>query len=256
MADRADFAAAVRALAAEERALAGGHPDTEEVAAYAAGSLPAAQAEELRAHLAVCPECSDLVLEYAEFQPQPASSAASKAEVAAAYRDLRRDLGFPAEVPADPSYQAAAARPVAPWLLAAAALVVCVLGLWVWRQHLALETARTAPRINVAAVDLVPEGSDRVRGTEPSDGSLDLAAGATLFLALPGMSADAELRVSIVDAAGRELWALPGARLDPVLSNVSLHLQPGSLPPGPYEIRVSPPGGGEPVLASYRIRVR
>jgi hypothetical protein len=248
-----DFAAAVRALAAEERERAGAHPEAEEIAAYAAGTLDGARVDGVRAHLARCAECADLVLEYAEFAPAPAAGAAQRGEVAAAYDEMRRELGLPA-AERDAHRDGGYARPFRPWLLAAATLAAAALGIWGWSQHRALEAARTTPRVNVAAVDLEPRGSDQVRGT-PRRPPLDLAAGATLFLALPGMAESGELRVVIVDARDRALWSLRGARRDPVLSNLSLYLPPGSLASGRYEIQVFAAGGGPP-LAVYPLDVR
>ncbi len=145
-------------------------------------------------------------------------------------------------------------RAALPWLLAAAAALAAIgLGWWGWNAHRALEAAR-APRVNVAIVDLQPRGSDEVRG-EGRPEELDLASGADLVLALPGLTGEPELRVVILDARGRELWRLPGARLDPLLGNLALALPPASLAPGSYEIRVHESRSGE-LLATYAIEVR
>jgi len=254
MPDRADFAAAVRALAAEERARAGAHPEAEEIAAYAAGALEPSRAEALAGHLAVCAECAELVLEYGEFAPAPAADAAREGEVAAAYGAVRRELGLPPEGRAVLPGHGRFPRAAIPWLLAAAAALAAIgLGWWGWSAHRALEAAR-APRVNVAVVDLEPRGSDQVRG-EGRPAALDLASGADLLLLLPGMTGEPELRVVILDARGRELWRLPGARYDPLLGNLSLSLPPASLAPGRYEIRVHASRSGD-LLATYPIEIR
>jgi hypothetical protein len=250
MPEPTDLSAAVRALSAGERAAAGDHPSVEELTAYSEGTLPAARAEAVLAHAAVCRECSALLLEYAEFAPEPAGNPAQAAEVATAYRRTAERLGLRQEVL---EFRAThRSRALMPWLLAAAGLTAVALGLWGWREHRAAAELRT-PRIDVAAVDLEPAGSDQVRGAL-AGGPLDLSAGATLFLALPGSDASGELEVSVVDGAGKERWSRAGARRHPDLGNVTLHLPPRSLLPGSYEIRIAAAGGG-PLLASYPIDV-
>ncbi len=253
MPEPTDLSAAVRALAAAERAAAGDHPTVEELTACSEGSLPAARAEAVLAHAAVCRECSALLLEYAEFTPAPAAGRAEADEVATAYRRTVERLGLRDEPPARSRASRGRSEALLPWLLAAAGLAAVALGLWGWREHRAAADLR-APRLEVAAVDLEPAGSDRARGALADD-PLDLSAGATLFLALPGSGAAGELEVSLVDGAGELLWSRAGARRHPVLGNVTLHLPPRALAPGRYEIRIAAAGGG-PLLASYPIEVR
>jgi hypothetical protein len=252
MADPADFPAAVRALAAERSARAGAHPEPEDIAAYADGELASVRADVIRDHLAVCPECAGLVLDYAELAPGPTADGPDRAEVAAAYDAVRRDLVLQPQRDRSTAGRGASADSVMPWLLAAATLAAVVLGVWGWSQHRAL-IAASSPRINVAAVDLDPEGSDQERGEEPVR-QVDLSSGATLFLSLPGIDDPGALRVAIVDSAGRERWALEGARRHRVLGNLSLYLPPGSLAPGSYEIRLLTAGGGA-ALATYPLEV-
>lgn len=253
MTDRADFTAAVRALDAEERVPAGGHPAAEEIAEYVARTLDPERAEAVRAHLVHCSECADLVVDYAEFEPVPAADPAREAAGVAAYARWLRRRG-PARHRPDARDDYAPLRDWRSWVLAAATLAAVLLGLWGWSQHRALEATRKAPRVNVAAVDLEPLGSDEIRG-ETRRRSLDLSSGATLFLALPGWTGDAELRVVVVDERERELWRLSGGRRDPVLGNVSLYLPPGSLAPGHYEIRVIAADEASPSV-SFPIDVR
>lgn len=61
-----DLREEVRRLAAEDLAAGGDHPPPEELIAYHERSLPEARAAELRDHLAVCSECTALVLEFEE----------------------------------------------------------------------------------------------------------------------------------------------------------------------------------------------
>lgn len=248
-----DLSAAVRALAAVERASAGDHPTVEELAAYSEGTLPAARAEAVLAHAAVCRECSALLLEYAEFAPGRAATRAEWAEVATGYRQVAKRLGLRGEPPVWSRASRSRSEALMPWLLAAAGLAAVALGLWGWREHRAAADLR-APQLEVAAVDLEPAGSDQARGTH-AVGPLDLSAGATLFLALPGSDVEGELEVSLVDDAGRLLWSRAGAQRHPVLGNVTLHLPRRALAPGRYEIRIVAAGGG-PLLASYPIEVR
>jgi anti-sigma factor RsiW len=252
MAEPVDFSAAIRALAADLRERAGEHPEPEEIAAYADGKLAPERAEAVGDHFAVCPECAALVLDYTKLAPTPAEGASQRAEVAAAYDAVRRDLGLQPQRDRSTAGRGASADSVMPWLLAAATLAAVVLGVWGWSQHRAL-IAASSPRINVAAVDLDPEGSDQERGEEPVR-QVDLSSGATLFLSLPGIDDPGALRVAIVDSAGRERWAVEGARRHRVLGNLSLYLPPGSLAPGSYEIRLLTAGGGA-ALATYPLEV-
>lgn len=253
MPEPTDLSAAVRALAAAERAAAGDHPTVEELTAYSGGTLAAARAQAVLAHAAVCRECSALLLEYAEFVPGRAAGSAEAAEVAGAYRRAAERLGLEGRSPVPLRASRSRSEALMPWLLAAAGLAAVALGLWGWREHRAAAGLR-APRLEVAAVDLEPAGSDQVRGPR-AERPLDLSDGVILFLALPGADLSSELEVSLVDGDGKVLWSRAGARRHPDLGNVTLHLPPGALPPGSYEIRIAAAGGGPP-LASYPIDIR
>lgn len=254
MADLTDFTAAVRALAAEERKKAPDHPAAEELAAHASRSLPAARAEVLNEHLALCPECAALVLDYVQFEPSEPAHVEAAEETAAAWVEFQRRIGASQRGAGIAAAPRRTRRFASPGLLAAAAIVAALgLGLWGWSLHQELDAAR-APRLDVAIHDLDPSGSDQVRGDRPPR-SLDLSSGATVFLALPGVAGSAEVRVEIVDSRGRELWTLEGGRVDSMMANLSLHLPPGSLTTGRYEIRVYE-DRSDGLLATYPVAVR
>lgn len=69
---RPDFRRALRALLARRRALLRGHPAAPVIVAYHRRRLTAGGADRLRAHLALCSECGDLVLALAALpDPRP-----------------------------------------------------------------------------------------------------------------------------------------------------------------------------------------
>ena len=58
-----DFGTVAASIAAERAANAMAHPEVEDLVAYHSGDLPAGRAEALQAHLGVCRDCADMVLE-------------------------------------------------------------------------------------------------------------------------------------------------------------------------------------------------
>ncbi|MCP3960336.1 MAG: zf-HC2 domain-containing protein [bacterium] len=71
------------------------HPSARRIAAYHRGELSTPDVEQLRDHLAMCPECADLLLDFAGFSEQPATGAAEwwKTRKEAVWGVLRSRLG-------------------------------------------------------------------------------------------------------------------------------------------------------------------
>ncbi|HEX2643010.1 MAG TPA: zf-HC2 domain-containing protein, partial [Thermoanaerobaculia bacterium] len=63
--DKPPLDEALRELAARARRDLGAHPTPELLAAYHAGELPEDEVEQIRDHLALCPECGELLLDLA-----------------------------------------------------------------------------------------------------------------------------------------------------------------------------------------------
>jgi len=154
--ERPDLRTSLKALAAHDRRTLTAHLEPEQLLAYRAGELPEGEVEALRDHLALCPECAELLLDLDDFTPDasPVSKAAiSDQEIEAAWIALRDRLAREGQPPAKtpsgtatrPDPREAAAPPKRPLPFApparrrspglayalAASLAAC-LGLSVW----------------------------------------------------------------------------------------------------------------------------
>ncbi|WP_426058298.1 energy transducer TonB [Hymenobacter sp. B1770] len=110
----------------------GPHPATEELRAYAAGTLPPAQQHRIEAHTLDCERCADLVDGFSM-----SDAATTDQSVAALRTRLQERIGVPQPVPV-------ATRWAWPRLAAAAALLgVVATGVWTWDHR---DDASTAAR--------------------------------------------------------------------------------------------------------------
>lgn len=106
--DKPPFDPALKELAARDRRNLGPHPTPEQLAAYHARELPAEKVERIKDHLALCHECSALLLDLADFEspePSPDAPALTDEDVDTAWQDLRARLareGVPLEPPTAP----------------------------------------------------------------------------------------------------------------------------------------------------------
>ncbi len=140
--DKPSLSEAIRLLAERDRRSLGAHPKIEELAAYHAGELEPQADARVREHIAVCRECSDLLLDlinFADLTPPSGEPDLTDDEMAQDWQALRARMGEaekekpmrPAEVV--PIRQAAAApapnpgRTYSLWLPLAASLLA-VLG--------------------------------------------------------------------------------------------------------------------------------
>jgi anti-sigma factor RsiW len=172
---------ALEALAREAAADAGPHADLGRLEAYAEGRLEGAEADEVRAHVALCPECGELVLALREVDEVEPSSVLTPAEKAEDWARLREALddGAPGDLPQPPA-KASTVLPAAdssvqistgrdwPWSRLAASLMVgFLLGLLFGRGPApgpSAENPKSQP--NPQIVELSPEGSGVTRGPE------------------------------------------------------------------------------------------
>lgn len=79
-----------------QQAWDGGHPAAEDLTAYHAGELTGDQAEEIQEHLAVCRQCSRLLLDLPAFLEPMATTASAASPEAAAWQRFRTRLPAPA----------------------------------------------------------------------------------------------------------------------------------------------------------------
>jgi hypothetical protein len=207
--DKPPFEESLRELTAR-RLAAQGHPSPEDLAAYRAGDLGTEQHERIKDHLAICEDCSQLVLDLADFEQfepgQNLTPADAQAEVSwQRLRDRLKDEGElddsrvtdPAPILAPhpsrrrvPIWQ----RPAIPWALAAG-LALCVVGLGLRVGSLGREVGElSAPSLNASVEDLV---SDQTRGETPAAPVLQ---GGGVLVLTPSVDA-AEYEVEVMSAA-------------------------------------------------------
>lgn len=208
--ERADLHDEMRRLIAEDAPGPDEHPDPEELVDYHERRLSGPRADELQEHIAACPECASLVLEYSR---DWAPGAATGGDGDRAFETLawRRRVGV--------------------WQALAAALAVVAVGLGLW---IAVgEPGRRDGGIRgvYMAADLSPEGTATRGGTAPPLtiplGTRDVA----LVLPAEGLEAGVEYGIELragekVVERARDLRAETGEALT-VLVDADL-LEPGS----------------------------
>lgn len=172
-----DLSSALRDYAAERRAADGGpHPDPDELAAYHDERLGEERSAPIREHLALCPDCTDWLLDYADLdRPEPdaardLSAVAWRRQRDAAWNEIRRRTdavsgdSAPEPVRRVPA-AAAPRRPAARWWAAAVLAAACViLAVLLWQAR--SEVQRPRP---TTVVSLAPAGSGLLRGGAPPD---------------------------------------------------------------------------------------
>ncbi len=243
----------IRTLA--EEAQRGPHPEPAVLAGFAAGRLGGEDADLLRAHLALCPDCMMLAEEAASFAPRPAESAAEQAEIDGAWQSLSPKLRSEGRVVPVAGRRAA---PAPRWPLAlAASLAAAVLGLSVWVGSLRRTVADLSrPQVNAPIFDLYPQSAAR---SEPEErGELALAPAVrwlSLVLNAPGSPDDATYRVEVRRADGGLAWQGEGLRKN-AFGSFTLTL-PRSLA-GNGEVRVrllATAAGEEKLVEEYPLRI-
>ncbi len=255
--DRGELEAVMRGMVEDERW--GPHPEPEALAEFALGALEGEEADRLRSHLALCPECMALAEEAASFAPRDAETGAEEAEIDAAWRALAPRLA-PGAATA-PVVPLASRRPAAPprWLYAlAASLGVAVLGLSVWVASLrqAVEDL-SQPQVNAPIVDLYPEGAARSAAEER--GELELPASVrwfSLVLNAPGSPDDASYRVEVRRQDGSVVWRGLGLEKN-AFGSFTLAVPRAVVGSGEVRVRllVAEAGGSERLIEEYPLRI-
>jgi Putative zinc-finger len=249
------------------------HPAVEEIAAYHEGRLAGDAQERLRDHLALCPECTRLLLDLADFAALEPPAGARVPEPAEAWGALRERMGErAAPLPKAPSVvrlPPPAAAPVVPavvpvrrtrpnplrWLLAAS--VVAVLGLGLWVAELRQENARLrVPSGNAQVADLAASDDLTRGGGEAAAKPLPGDRRLLLLLAAPGLPPHAAYEADLLNAPGVVLWTgkdLPRSADD----GFTVDLPPGFLRPGTYRLRLYGVDAGQrgKPLAEFPFRI-
>lgn len=225
------------------------HPDPDLLLSYHEGALPAADRERVQEHLAHCPSCARVVLDFQTFPEvklMDPELALDERETGAAWQRLRQALP-PAARPA-PRRRLRFATPQMGWALAAGLLVATV-GLSFWVVQLRSELAR--PRLNLYLADLVPPAAsiERTEGSEQRLAVPPEADHLLLLLNLADPRTYPEYEAEILGAGGGRVWRRRGLARSPD-GHFTLELPRGFLPAGSYRLRLYGLAGGrrEPVV--------
>lgn len=242
--------------------------------AYQRRELPEAAREEMRAHLALCPECARTVLDLgrlSDIEPVDPGDRLSPQELQARWQRMQRRL----ETEAPPLQPASvsptpAAPPAASWASswlagpgpawAVAAVLLLVLG-----ADRLLGPMRGGddgrPRLNVSVVELVPNGWSQERG-EGSEQVVEIPADAeSALLVLNYVAADTHTTYAVT------VWAGSGPERSLAWQSDELQRTPEGvfriafpadfLADGRYAIEIFGDAIGETrLLATYELRIR
>lgn len=183
------------------------HPEPEELIAYHRRELPSSRHDEVQEHLAGCPDCAALVLEFAEHWQEDG----------------------------EPWH-----RRVGPLRILAAAGLTLAVGLGVWSLQIASNDVEVGSAVVVLTAD--SGGGDRGGGN-----SVQLSANGTSVLFLldvPAGRTDRKYGLEIFTADEHRVTELEETVSDG--GSVWMVLRRSRLRPGDYQIRMwSLPGGGE-----------
>ncbi|HEX4964690.1 MAG TPA: zf-HC2 domain-containing protein [Thermoanaerobaculia bacterium] len=235
----------------------GPHLTEDEIAAYHAGTLPAAEAAWAQDHLLACAECTDLLLGLddlaGEGEPVPAG------EVAAAWQQMRALLPaaepaavLPAPLPFPPPRRAAK-PPV--WLGAlAASLLVAVVGLSLYTASLRRMVSELSQPQSTELNELSP---DSYRGGEEKALKVELAPGDRSFLLVlhaTDSQTFSSYELEIARTGGAVVWHgdLRRDKLGPFI----LILPRSLVGEGEYFLRLwGERGKGREILGEYGLKV-
>lgn len=264
--------ASVRAYAAEKRQSLDAHPEADELAAYHRGGLDEGRRESIRDHLALCGDCTRLVLDLASFselEPPSEEYRLTDDDVA----DLRAKVGArlddgeprapgklldftPRTAPPEPEEAPRQVRAIPWWYhTVAAALLVAVVGLSLQVMELrrsvgGVPAGNLPSRDNYRPISLVPSDEDLRGGVQGQ--SACAASGGGLFVILTYLEKTtySTYRVDISDDQGQLLSTIEDRRLLDDL--VTLIFPAEHQKPGEYRLKLYGSSGGEfEPLADY-----
>ncbi len=252
---------ATRTVATAARRNLGAHASPAQLLAYHAGKLSGSEEARLQDHLALCPECTDAVLDLAAFpQIEPRGGAAgSMAERVPPWPAIRDRLEESLEHEAQRGPEPVAADRWVPgrlWLAVAAGLVIS-LGLsyrvMVLEERLDLAIAA---RGDLPLYTLIAEeGSHPTRGEERIEAGNGLF-NLMLFVTDPGAYPKYFLEAIASDPPAEEVWTL--RQLKPTREGLFLvvGLSARELPAGAFRLRLYGQGpSGPELLAEYPVLI-
>jgi len=246
--EKPPFAAALRFLTDRERRLLADHPAPLELAAYHAGEMSPEAEARLREHLALCRDCSDLLLDLAgvkKLTPPPGVPELTDEEVEEDWQAVRAKLGEgttkePAKVAEVVPIRPAALRPVDLegkllfWKRLAAAAIISMAGLSFWLL------ASGQPRESRDPQPSVFDQAAQTRGTSDSSNRMSiLQDGEFRFYSRePYVWYKGE-----ISEQGEVVWdtdttSVAPMASDPELISIVYAVPGGSLKPGKYVARL------------------
>jgi hypothetical protein len=268
---KAELQAALAEFLAEARRDLAPHPTPEELLAYGAGELPAAEEAKVQDHLVLCPHCRELLLDHGrlgdpEFGREHDVPPAAKE---AAWQALWARLGAGEAPRAAPRRRpglhltlplARLARFFAsprPAYALAASLLVAVAGLsFRWWQLERSVASLSRPQLNAPVVDLLP--ASPLRGEQGEETVVELPASSRFFaliLSPKGAPAYAGYRAEIVAPGGRVVWSEGGLEKNRH-GTFTLILARRFLGAGEHRLRLyGRQGESERLIGEFRVRI-
>jgi hypothetical protein len=249
--------AALRHLAEQQRRSLTSHPTPQELAAYHAGELPPEAEAKILDHLAVCRECSDLLLDlsgFADLKPPAGVPELTDQQVEEDWQALRARMRTEEGTPRTNVVPIRPAGPVArpghrnsPWLPLAAS-ILAVLG-FSFGIYQSVQLGKQRQLWSTTYLSL--EDSTQRSGSAEEAQSMSSRVGAVLLLYPEADKLYSAYEVEIVGQT--KVPATPPREVDQA---VPLVIQPGFLKPGSYEIRLLGVEGDQRVeLGTYQLRV-
>lgn len=243
------------------------HPTPDQLVAYSAGELAAAEQARVEDHLVLCPQCLEMLLDLGrmsepDFGGEPRTTSAEKA---ASWQALQARLaadGVTGETPR-PRVRSRRLRsasflgsPRTAYALAASLFVVAV-GLSLRVGYLQRSLADlSSPQLNAPVVDLFPAST--VRGGEGGGEVVELAPGSrsfALILSPKGAPDYSRYRAQIVDPEARVVWSGEGLEKDRH-GSFTLILGRRFLDPGEYRLRLyGLEGDTGQLIEEFRLRI-
>jgi len=212
--DNGDLRVCLRALSADARRTLEAHPSTEELVRYHERTLDPEQAEGVREHLALCPECAQRGLDLAGFVQvgqavvdDDLCAAARPPEWAATRQALVRK-GLLAQRGARRRVIELLRPPRLAYAMAAVFFLASVtLSFWIVTVHRTLDDL-ARPRANVQLVDLFPQGAATQRDpSAPQPGNAAAPEDSlVLILNLLDPGSYPGYGVEIADPNGQVIW--------------------------------------------------
>jgi hypothetical protein len=237
----------------KERSAMHRHPLPEQITAYHERRLSPDEMEEMRAHLAACPDCTAELLDLVDLVEGggPAGSAISRTDLDAAWQRHKPHL---ASLPAhrDEGGGSPIHRPWPTVALGLAAALLAVIALAQWRTIAHLRQ----PQVNPPLINLVPVGSLR-QGDEVVPELRPSAKERVWVILNPSIELDpaAIYAVEVVGPAGEAVLRFEDLQPSEA-ANFRLEIPRALLSPGSYQILLERGAGEGRLVQTFALDVR